>query len=629
MRVEATTTDSVQPRNKGSGAKSRPTRSGKEAEAKAKVQMVEISPALLLAAVESLYADELKPVGRILRKRITEMWPTFRSKRAEGTIPDVGAEQLRTLCRANPLLTVEPEEGGDFSALLVGRQQSFVDIYNTQDSYSSEMWFGLRAYCESPRGQEMSLPGGRYACAQAFAAFDLPCLAGYSLGRMCHIVQLAITQKKILGYMNGDVVAYSKSQSKVKEQLASEGHPVTVAGQGEEVLHVASLREAQSCMRDILRDASGKIPLSNVKRFFRSKFEFELSETSLGHSKLSELLNSHEFKGICAVELQENGYVVVETAPEPSGKPHHDFASIAPLVQRTFIQYNVPRSPELGSRRRSCSVPKDMEFGQSWCEVMECVEKFGGRDSRQSTAASSGCAGDATPPSSSSDLDQNDSEEDQEYDAPSGKLMMPSMSSWVDEPLQFEDEEDEEEVEDHVHADDMSITPRRWHPLTPGMLAREGYQVQNTFFHVAPQLPTPVRTGAMHRSKSLPRGFGGTNSDCLSASDRRPISYASPSMQSPPLASPSVYWPSTPAMNDRRRTSYTSPSMQSPPLASPSVYWPSTPAEPDVSQNLFSWAPVQCGVFQPPALALPAFQLLHPPAPVAPRQNILCLAQHI
>mmetsp|Transcript_140311 Transcript_140311/g.244333 ORF Transcript_140311/g.244333 Transcript_140311/m.244333 type:complete len:563 (-) Transcript_140311:469-2157(-) len=538
MRVEATTTDSVQPRNKGSGAKSRPTRSGKEAEAKAKVQMVEISPALLLAAVESLYADELKPVGRILRKRITEMWPTFRSKRAEGTIPDVGAEQLRTLCRANPLLTVEPEEGGDFSALLVGRQQSFVDIYNTQDSYSSEMWFGLRAYCESPRGQEMSLPGGRYACAQAISALGLPCLAGNSLGRMCHIVQLAITQKKILGYMNGAVVAYSKSQSKVKEQLALEGNALTATGQSEETLRVASMREAQDGILQILQDASGRIPLSKVKRFFRTKFELELSETSLGQAKLSELLNGDHFKGICVVELQETGYVVVERTSDKFG-----------------------------------TIAEEVDFRHSRHEVVECMEKFGGRSSRQSTAASSG---------SSSDESELSSAEEQEFDTPNGKLMLPSIGSWVDEPLQFEDPDelsDSEPLSDTNHV-------TKWNPVTPGMLAKAGCKVQNTFFHVAPALPTPVRTGAMHRSKSVPKDVGGTN------------------IESQP----------------------TSPIMQSPPLASPAVYWPSTPAEPHVSQDSFSWASPHVNAFGPPLLA-PTVQLLQIPAPVATHHSIVYMQQ--
>jgi len=400
------------------------------------------------------------------------------------------------------------------------------------------MWSGLQAYCESSCGQEMSLPGGRYACAQAISALGLPCLAGNSLGRMCHIVQLAITQKKILGYMNGAVVAYSKSQSKVKEQLALEGNALTATGQSEETLRVASMREAQDGMLQILRDASGRIPLSNVKRFFRTKFELELSETSLGQAKLSELLNSDHFKGVCAVELQETGYVVIERSSEQFG-----------------------------------TVAQEVDCGQSRHEVVECMEKFGGRSSRQSTAASSG---------SSSDESELSSAEEQEFDAPNGKLMLPSMGSWVDEPLQFED------PDDMTHSEPLNDINRvtQWNPVTPGMLAKAGCKVQNTFFHVAPALPTPVRTGAMHRSKSVPKDVGCTKTECQA----------------------------------------TSPMMQSPPIASPAVYWLSTPAEPDISQNSFSWASPQLDAFGPPLVA-PTVQFLQIPAPVATRHSILYMQQ--
>mmetsp|Transcript_134200 Transcript_134200/g.218447 ORF Transcript_134200/g.218447 Transcript_134200/m.218447 type:complete len:570 (-) Transcript_134200:468-2177(-) len=534
-----------QPQQKARVAKSRrsldaPGRSGKKMEVK--LQMLHISQGQLLAAVESLYADELKPVGRILRKRISELCPRMGGNGTAGTTPDISAEELRKLCVANPSLAIEAEEGGDFSVFMVEGEQSFVDIYSTCDSYSSEMWSGLQAYCESSCGQEMSLPGGRYACAQAISALGLPCLAGYSLGRMCHIVQLAITQKKILGYLHGAVVAYSNSQSKVKEQLASQGNPLTTTGQGEDMLRVASLREAQDCVLQILRNASGKVPLSNVKRFFREKFELELSETSLGQAKLSELLNSDHFKGICAVELQETGYVVVERTSEHFG-----------------------------------TGAQQVEPGQSPHEVVHNAEKLGGRTSRQSTTASSG---------SSSDVDLYESElssaEEQDYDAPSGKLMLSSMSSWVDEPLHFEDPDDMAECEP-LHDTDTVTT---FCPFTPGMLAKEGCKVQNTFFHVAPPLPTPVRTGAMHRSKSVPKDVGGAKLESRPAS----------------------------------------PIMQSPPLASPAVYWPSTPAEPDVSQNSFSWVPPQLDAFGPPLVA-PTVQFLQIPAPVATHHSILYMQQ--
>ena len=61
------------------------------------------------------------------------------------------------------------------------------------------------------------------------------------------------------------------------------------------------------------------IPLSNVKRLFRSRYHTELSETALGHSKLSELLQDPKLKDICHVRLQGHGYVVGPAGPGPVG----------------------------------------------------------------------------------------------------------------------------------------------------------------------------------------------------------------------------------------------------------------------------------------------------------------------
>lgn len=66
-------------------------------------------------------------------------------------------------------------------------------------------------------------------------------------------------------------------------------------------------------MKDALNSQMHQVPLSNIKRIFRSQFETELSETSLGHSKLSELLQDERLHDICTVRLLEQGYFVIPT----------------------------------------------------------------------------------------------------------------------------------------------------------------------------------------------------------------------------------------------------------------------------------------------------------------------------
>merc|ERR1719277_1894801 len=98
----------------------------------------------------------------------------------------------------------------------------------------------------------------------------LPFLAGLSLGQVCHIVQLAISQKKLLGYLNGTVVPYARSQSMVKDKHAECQRPCSGATRTKgPVVSWEALREY---LQRVLSDVSlgdQPIPLSNMKRLFR------------------------------------------------------------------------------------------------------------------------------------------------------------------------------------------------------------------------------------------------------------------------------------------------------------------------------------------------------------------------
>merc|ERR1719221_487505 len=172
----------------------------------------------------------------------------------------------------------------------------------------------------------MMLPGGRYSCAQALVARDLSFLHGCSLGQVCHIVQLAISQRKLLGYANGAVVPYRYSESMKKDQCAMWQQPLgNVADVGVSAtggLPLACWETARSCLHKLLEESVGSdvkghgdgvpsgcgpgaLPLSNVKRLFRSRFQVELSETALGYTKLSELLADVRFRDVCTVQLRD------------------------------------------------------------------------------------------------------------------------------------------------------------------------------------------------------------------------------------------------------------------------------------------------------------------------------------
>lgn len=265
-----------------------------------------VSPVELAAGIESLYRDQLRPYGRILRKRLAEIMQAA----GRGDL-QLGVKDLRSFCEACPWLIVADVEGADWSALVAGRQNFFVDVYSPGDPYPESMWAEAQRYFAGLSDAQMVLPGGRYSCAQVLLSRNLPFLRGCSLGQVCHIVQLAISQKKILGYLNGTVVPYGRSQSMIKERHAVCQQPC--AGGVRSRGPVATWDTLRQSLQDLVAEVASSgnpVPLSNIKRLFRSKFHMELSETALGYAKVSELLQDRRLNDLCEVKLQGHGYVI-------------------------------------------------------------------------------------------------------------------------------------------------------------------------------------------------------------------------------------------------------------------------------------------------------------------------------
>jgi len=168
----------------------------------------------VVRAVRSLYEDEIRPFGRILMKRIREQAaPPGGDAEA---VPLLDPRHLRRVCEACPSLRVELAEGREFVARLVGQAGCFVDACSLLDPYPARLWEEAAAYFDGLDVATESLPCGRYACAAELVRRALPFLAGRSLGEVCHIVQVAISAKKLLGHAGGRVVPYSSSDENAR-----------------------------------------------------------------------------------------------------------------------------------------------------------------------------------------------------------------------------------------------------------------------------------------------------------------------------------------------------------------------------------------------------------------------------
>jgi hypothetical protein len=313
--------------------------------------------AKLVAAVESLYADQLRPYGRILRKRLTE----------HGSLLEMYTSHLRSAVRSCRLLDFVADDKADWSVQMPGLAASFVDAHSPEDPYAPEIWRALGHYLDRLGNGDMAEPGGRYPCARLLMSRQLPFLATLSLGQVNHLVQLAISQKKLLGYLRGAVVPYRYSQSAQKERCAQQMRPSAgAAGQTK----LATWEQLRSFLEQALAGGGGQagLYLASFKEHFKISCRAELSETALGHAKVSELLQDPRVSDLCSVRLHRNGYAVfprlaplalngeqglgcasVDAAPRPAVRPRPkalclDGTSPAEAVDG---QLELPPTPEL------------------------------------------------------------------------------------------------------------------------------------------------------------------------------------------------------------------------------------------------------------------------------------------
>jgi len=288
------------------------------------------------------------------------------------SMPRIDPKVLRRICEESENLWVTPEEGKEYSAVPIGRVVNFVDVCDPCDPFNSSLWFAFAAYLETLALQGSSLPCGRYACARALVSQELPFLTGLSFGRICHVVQLAISQKRLLGHRDGRLVPYQVSDEFAKAQCAQRQQVFTAKraepGAG---LSVATWETTRACLQQLLlrcpekKDAeAGTLPLSDVKRLFRRQFDLELNETALGYTRVFDLLQDPRLRDVCTVHAQGNGQVMVRRVEQVLFWPasHMDAPRLPCLPgrldasERALPAMPVPVLPEVSHHRMQAEV---------------------------------------------------------------------------------------------------------------------------------------------------------------------------------------------------------------------------------------------------------------------------------
>jgi hypothetical protein len=243
----------------------------------------ELGKSAILGAVNSLYEDRIMPYHMLVLRRLQEMyghrWSSQKLSHVCSTIPEIHMVGDGKPQRCNILLTKPPEGFTEF-----------VDQSAQDDTFSPELWEEVEEFLCAEAQAETSAskgwPGSRYEFAKWLRGC-LPSLGAYSLGHICHLVQLCISKKELLGYYQGNLVPYQLSDDCRKKSNAKLLRPTQIQP-GE--LYVQSWEHAGDLLARLVEQNNGTVQVSSLKALFRKVFKMELSESAFGHAKLSEFL---------------------------------------------------------------------------------------------------------------------------------------------------------------------------------------------------------------------------------------------------------------------------------------------------------------------------------------------------
>lgn len=271
----------------------------------------------LLNAVRSLYKDRLRPLDSHVSRRLDERCaaaaivdaPMSGCARNAPSRSAKRIAELRSIALVTQGLQVVPLPGGDSQRhwlRLQGAVDDFVDESCQEDSYSEELWQELETHVL--KCHAATFGRSRYDCARDLQASMVFLNGFYKLGEICHIVQLAISSRAILGYRDGWIVPFEASvdcQKLFEAQLYLKSSPAisrssdssTRSGSSQDPdvfrQHASEelWRRLQVALRQVLASpkwANG-LPVSAAKATLLERCDFALRETELGHTKLSNV----------------------------------------------------------------------------------------------------------------------------------------------------------------------------------------------------------------------------------------------------------------------------------------------------------------------------------------------------
>eukprot|EP00916_Digyalum_oweni_P006949 GHVL01011871.1.p1 GENE.GHVL01011871.1~~GHVL01011871.1.p1 ORF type:complete len:526 (-),score=50.08 GHVL01011871.1:2735-4312(-) len=289
------------------------------------------------SAVSSLYADCIKPTHKNVCGRLREMLlpraTAYTIYRGLSSIFDAG--ELVVLLK-------DPPVGWN----------GFVAPEDPHDPYHEGRWAQFEQFMQRfvINSGATGIPGGRYRMAKLLQAANLDFVDGMSLGEICHMLQLAISKRKILLYEKKHI---KPAQSSLKHQSANLAVPLRPKRHTCKML--TSLTDVRIALSSLLRRHPEGVLLSNLLQLLEEDLGMELQYTVFRHVKLSEFLSIEEFSDILQVQFNrdcDKAHYVIPTQACLKNKEesHSTFACGGDIItdstsaSLTSVSTNISRS---------------------------------------------------------------------------------------------------------------------------------------------------------------------------------------------------------------------------------------------------------------------------------------------
>jgi hypothetical protein len=270
----------------------------------------------------------VRPTLSEVTRRLGELYPSLTLLAQKGPVQTLAAHSAELVVVGDVLHLAAAPAGFP----------GFVDPTSKTDLFPSEAWADLAQFfvewMRSAAAKEP--PRGRYSMAKSIQESGAVFAESYTLGELCHLVQLAIG-KGLLVHEGNTLKPVAASHEHAKGLLDATGRAPRVPERAASDLRpVETWDDLRAAVRLVLRKGPEGFPLAEFHRQLAAIARVEVLPRMLGHAKVSTMLTDPEMRATCAVYIDETCSDMTVVYLPPSVRPPR--AGLQPFEQRASAQ---------------------------------------------------------------------------------------------------------------------------------------------------------------------------------------------------------------------------------------------------------------------------------------------------